>query len=180
MCCDLCPASYHKSCLQDHGYVFSLKKGFKCPHHNCVKCGRGNGQAGGLLLRCTECPIAFCEDSEPKTCTHLDSGDSDRFQDLGMAHPNTAFYIQCTEHCKRFYDSRRKHGIEEALAIQRKEVKKSGKGGENIQVQYSEPPSAKICQKLAGKIWSDGICEWYVSSVWCSLKDTLIRLDSRL
>ena len=64
--------------------MFSLKKGFKCPHHNCVKCGRGNGQAGGLLLRCTECPIAFCEDCEPKTCTHLDSGDSDRFQDLGM------------------------------------------------------------------------------------------------
>ena len=53
LCCDLCPASYHKSYLQDHGYVFSLKKGFKCPHHNCVKCGRGNGQAGGLLLRCT-------------------------------------------------------------------------------------------------------------------------------
>ena len=157
LCCDLCPASYHKSCLQDHGYVFSLKKGFKCPHHNCVKCGRGNGQAGGLLLRCTcfffsyfpetqlhiptfvfsgtECPIAYCEDCEPKSCTHLDSGDCDRFQDLGAAHPNTAFYIQCTEHCKRFYDSRRKRGIEKALAIQRKEAKKSLLGREDVKVK---------------------------------------------
>ncbi len=88
----------------------------------------------------------------------------------GMAHPNTAFYIQCTEHCKRFYDSRRKHGIEKALAIQRKEVKKSGVGVENIQVQYSEPPSAKVCQKLAGKIWSDGICEWYIANQYDSCK----------
>jgi len=109
--------------------------------------------------------MAYCEDCEPKESTNLDSGECNRFLKLGMAHPNTAFYMQCSDHCKRFYKSRRKHGIERALAIQRKEVAASTKGKKTSDtVKYVEPPSAKICKRKAGKIWSDGTWEWYIAN----------------
>merc|ERR1711937_1097137 len=76
ICCDQCPASFHANCLKSSGYATEVlgalgKLTFQCPHHTCRSCGRKAGAAGGLLLRCTECPTAYCDECEPQNETFL-------------------------------------------------------------------------------------------------------------
>ena len=77
ICCDHCPAVYHKECLEGQGLVSSSSGGFgkmfKCPQHSCHVCGRVAASSGGMLLRCTECCKAFCEEHEP-TDVNFDCG----------------------------------------------------------------------------------------------------------
>lgn len=63
--CDRCPASFHEQCLSKEELIGRNACTWMCPHHKCSVCKRTAGAAGGLLLRCSECPQAFCEDHVP-------------------------------------------------------------------------------------------------------------------
>lgn len=63
--CDRCPASFHSVCLSKEELVGRNAATWMCPHHKCSVCKRTASAAGGLLLRCSECPLAFCEDHIP-------------------------------------------------------------------------------------------------------------------
>ena len=53
--------------------------------------------AGGLLFRCAECSLAFCEDCLPPNSRVIN--ESSRFAALGFSCPKSACYVLCSERC---------------------------------------------------------------------------------
>ena len=123
LCCDQCSGTYHESCLRARGYEAALDSHlqpgklttFKCPHHSCKGCGRGSTDVGGVLLVCTECPTALCEDCENPDNSFLSDGRCQRFEKLGMPISKTNYYFQCSKTCKRFHDVRVEKGVVSAI-----------------------------------------------------------------
>jgi len=179
LCCDLCPTSFHEKCLHGHGLmarvnarigVSAVVEKFKCPHHSCSRCGRGNSAAGGLLLRCTECPTTFCEDCEPRGQTVLDSGECERFQRLGQKHPRTAFFIQCSPQCSLFYRTRRARGSDAAVLEQQQQDRKMKRKSKSSSAPVAAaehvaiPPDSKTCRRKSGSLVSDQDgWDWYIA-----------------
>ena len=145
LCCDRCPGTYHKACLEAYGLSASgqvgiLKDSFVCPHHRCSTCGRGPSAAGGLIIACTECPAAFCEDHEPEGIVLAPLG-CDRWQKLGQPARacTTTYFCQCSASCQRFNKTRLEHGELAAIAEQNEETKKlrlNKKKGENHEEKW--------------------------------------------
>lgn len=97
VCCSRCPNTVHLSCV-------GLKKSrdfSACPHHKCSKCGKGRGDAGGLLFPCHVCPHSFCEDCLPeKGVTFLER--VERFEKLGFDSTKHVVYINCSDYCEKY------------------------------------------------------------------------------
>eukprot|EP00613_Pedinella_sp_CCMP2098_P034811 CAMPEP_0171740394 /NCGR_PEP_ID=MMETSP0991-20121206/34868_1 /TAXON_ID=483369 /ORGANISM="non described non described, Strain CCMP2098" /LENGTH=140 /DNA_ID=CAMNT_0012338325 /DNA_START=46 /DNA_END=468 /DNA_ORIENTATION=+ len=98
--CDRCPAVYHpEKCLgyskEDMRKVGSSQ--WSCPHHQCSECGRKAQAVGGLIFRCECCPKAYCEDHLPIDAELI--GHCERFEALGMRHPDQACFIHCSSDC---------------------------------------------------------------------------------
>ena len=70
--CRNCPAVAHMSCVPPGIDRFV---GWACPHHGCTYCGRIASDAGGLLLRCVDCPRAYCDDCCPDGFKAMPKGD---------------------------------------------------------------------------------------------------------
>eukprot|EP00611_Tribonema_gayanum_P023708 TRINITY_DN5050_c0_g1_i1.p1 TRINITY_DN5050_c0_g1~~TRINITY_DN5050_c0_g1_i1.p1 ORF type:complete len:1003 (+),score=418.58 TRINITY_DN5050_c0_g1_i1:2044-5052(+) len=100
ICCDICPAVYHASCIGMNQRTIEKMMHFACPQHYCADCGRKTGEAGGLLFRCLACPQAYCEDHAPVAMTYV--GESKRYKALGQKHPPQAYFIYCTPQCREF------------------------------------------------------------------------------
>ena len=60
--CPICPATLHYTCLRlaCFGSDFTVRS--NCPQHKCRICRRSASNAGGLLFRCVDCPMALCYD----------------------------------------------------------------------------------------------------------------------
>jgi len=89
--CDLCPASYHLSCVKMREEDAGSFGVWACPHHQCAICGRKANHVGGLLFRCSVCPDAFCEDHLPPEA--LIMGENPRYRGLGFRHPKQGCYV---------------------------------------------------------------------------------------
>jgi SWI/SNF-related matrix-associated actin-dependent regulator of chromatin subfamily A member 5 len=100
--CPICPATMHMSCLRlaVHGLDPTVRT--SCPQHKCKICRRSASNAGGLLFRCVDCPIALCYDCIEKYSM------MDRFKfierenvrwerDLGFTAASTYEYMHCPE-----------------------------------------------------------------------------------
>jgi len=62
ICCDLCPAAYHVSCLGMEEDDPALDKKWYCPLHSCCVCGKKAKAVGGALFGCRLCPLAYCDE----------------------------------------------------------------------------------------------------------------------
>jgi SWI/SNF-related matrix-associated actin-dependent regulator of chromatin subfamily A member 5 len=60
--CPICPATIHLSCLRLAVHGADLSTRTSCPQHKCRICRRSASNAGGLIFRCVDCPIALCYD----------------------------------------------------------------------------------------------------------------------
>ena len=132
------------NCLKSSGYASEVlgalgKLTFQCPHHTCKRCGRKAGAAGGLLLRCTECPTAYCDECEPQDETFLSTGECDRFRNLGMPSIKQAYYMQCSQSCRKFRDDRLKYGAEFAIKKSRKTNTSTYSGSSSIRLPSNRP-----------------------------------------
>jgi hypothetical protein len=176
ICCDRCPASYHEACLTAHGLMGSSAQGiikdtFVCPHHKCSVCGRNSSAAGGLIIACTECPNAFCEEHE-STGLILSPDGCDRWQKLGQPRraATTTYFCQCSKACQKFHSTRVAQGVTAAIKEQKAEAQ------QNAQKQHSSaaaatleilpdrvliPPTVTRRSKLGTVIDYDGF-RWYI------------------
>ena len=102
--CPICPATMHLSCLRLAAFGADATVRASCPQHKCKICRRSASNAGGLLFRCVDCPIALCYDCIEKYSL------SDHFQylerenvrwerDLGFTAASTYEYMRCPQ-CK--------------------------------------------------------------------------------
>lgn len=89
--CRNCPAVAHMSCVPPGIDRFV---GWACPHHGCTYCGRVASDAGGLLLRCVDCPRAYCDDCCPDGFKAMPKGDP-YLNALGWKKPSSVELIQC-------------------------------------------------------------------------------------
>ena len=96
VCCDLCPASFHASCLDA---VPGRGARWSCPHHRCSECDKSAAAAGGLLFRCEVCPNTRCEDCLPDGYKLI--GKSALFGETGYRQTGGC-YMYCSEQCAEF------------------------------------------------------------------------------
>ena len=98
--CPICPATMHLSCLRlaVHGTDPAVRT--SCPQHKCRVCRRSASNAGGLLFRCVDCPVALCYDCIEK----YEMGDQFKFierehvaweRDLHFTAASTYEYMRC-------------------------------------------------------------------------------------
>lgn len=72
-----------------------------CPHHQCSKCLKKRGAAGGLLFPCHGCAYSFCEDCLPQeNVTFLDR--IERFDKRGFDSTKQNVYINCSLECEKY------------------------------------------------------------------------------
>ena len=95
--CDLCPASFHLSCVNMSEADAKGWGVWACGHHECTVCHRKAQHVGGLLFRCTVCPTAYCEDHLPPEA--LIMGENPRFKALGHRHPKQGCYVLHSTEC---------------------------------------------------------------------------------
>jgi hypothetical protein len=100
--CPICPSTIHLGCLRlaVHGTDPSVRQ--SCPQHKCRVCRRSASNAGGLLFRCTECPVALCYDCIEKydmtdKFTFLERENVRWERELGFTAPSTYEYMHCPE-----------------------------------------------------------------------------------
>ena len=130
--CDLCPVSCHAECVGfDHAEVAAVRTWY-CPHHACLECGRKAAAVGGLLFRCEWCTNAFCEDHLPIDAELV--GRCERYERLGMRHPDQACYIHCQEQCKEIAKEKKLEAAQAAAG---------GGEGRGRKKKKSPPGSAK-------------------------------------
>jgi len=120
--CDQCCASYHEHCLDPSQLPPRTKSGqpgsmsWACPHHSCKICLRKAHASGGMLFRCTECPVAYCEDHLPVDTVFLnENGREGRFEELGQRKPAQAYFMQCSSNCNRFKQTRTSKSVLDAI-----------------------------------------------------------------
>lgn len=94
--CDWCPAAYHPRCigLGEKDVANMRSRAWACPHHECMECSRKAAAVGGLIFRCELCPNSYCEDHLPIDADIV--GHCERFESLGMRHPDQACFIHCS------------------------------------------------------------------------------------
>ena len=167
MCCDHCPAVYHEGCLHSQGLVSTSSafgNMYKCPQHACHVCGRVASQSGGMLLRCTECPKAFCEHHEPENVSFECGGVNERFRDAGYPHSSSRYYIQCSPECRKFHEDRTaksvEYAVKEHLRLHPPEKKeKSSK----MSVEPSFPPPTELARRSLGRIIDYDGARWFIA-----------------
>ncbi len=100
--CPICPATLHYSCLRlaAHGSDFTIRS--NCPQHKCRVCRRSASNAGGLLFRCVECPMALCYDCIEKyeLVNKFDFLERDKVRwetEMGYTAASTYEYMRCPE-----------------------------------------------------------------------------------
>eukprot|EP00948_MAST-09A_sp_MAST-9A-sp1_P004011 g4011.t1 len=190
LCCDCCSVVAHRDCLEARGFMAeqstygpnSSATTFRCPHHQCGKCGRTAGVAGGCLLRCTECPTALCEDCEDPNTSYLEHGRCMRFEACGMPQPKEAYYFQCSHVCRQFYLHRIKYGIESAIRAhsgsdaefkdcsiddERNDVESESKGTSLTSKLLTYPNrvvTPPVCKQLSGCIVDYDGCRWCIAN----------------
>ena len=176
ICCDSCPASYHEACLTAHGLMGSSARGimkdtFVCPHHKCSVCGRSSSAAGGLIIACTECPNAFCEEHE-STGLILSPDGCDRWQKLGQPRraATTTYFCQCSKACQKFHSTRVAQGVSAAIKEQKAEAQHnaqkqhSGAAAATLEILPDRvliPPTVTHRSKLGTVVDYDGFL-WYI------------------
>ena len=100
--CPICPATMHYACMRlaVHGSDFTVRS--NCPQHKCRICRRSASNAGGLLFKCVDCPVALCYDCVEK----YEMVDHFRFlerhqvrweTDLAYTAASTYEYMQCPD-----------------------------------------------------------------------------------
>lgn len=72
-----------------------------CPHHQCSKCFKKRGSAGGVLFPCHGCANSYCEECLPNEgVTFLDK--LERFDKLGFDSTKHNVYINCSHACEKY------------------------------------------------------------------------------
>ena len=107
ICCDICPMSYHLSCI-------GLKKTptqkvWSCVHHKCAGCNRTTSECG-LIFRCEMCVQSYCEDCLPSKA--LVVGISERISELGYRPSESCAYIQCSKKCQKQFNEKENESSE--------------------------------------------------------------------
>ena len=97
--------------------------------HACLECRRKAAAVGGLLFRCEWCTNAFCEDHLPIDAELVDR--CERYERLGMRHPDQACYIHCQEQCKEIAKEKKLEAAQAAAA-----------GGEGRARKKKSPPGS--------------------------------------
>ncbi|OCL08592.1 hypothetical protein AOQ84DRAFT_376610 [Glonium stellatum] len=102
--CTGCPRSYHKECLTPE-FQAQLKgwRGFYCPQHECVDCGKKTSDAGGMIFRCRWCARGYCEDCLEWDKTVLVGETLPEYEVLGEGANQQAFFISCPP-CEEWRD----------------------------------------------------------------------------
>eukprot|EP01134_Creolimax_fragrantissima_P000987 CFRG0987T1 len=110
--CDRCPNGFHPVCLgfanlksfendlKNRSRSSIQKKSFSCSHHSCSICNKSSTQAGNLLLRCTGCPNAYCEDCadwDTLIVSHVQP--PLLLQQYGFVYCKQAAYCCCSKEC---------------------------------------------------------------------------------
>jgi len=103
-CCDICPASYHLSCIGLTEKDLPQKGLWTCPQHRCA-CGRSAAASGGLLFRCAACPQSFCEEHLPEAATIVET--NSLFESLGCRQQRSACFVECSSGCTNFLAGQR-------------------------------------------------------------------------
>jgi hypothetical protein len=103
--CPICPGSFHMQCLRLAVHGIDPDSGSlrtSCPQHKCRLCRRSASNAGGLLFRCTDCPVALCYDCIEKyelvdQFEFLERENVVWETQLGFAAPSTYEYMKCPD-----------------------------------------------------------------------------------
>ena len=167
LCCDHCPAVFHAECLHAQGFAavgtaFN-KNEYKCPQHSCTVCGRVASSSGGMLLRCTECPKAYCEEHEPKDVDFNCGGVNERFDDLEYPRSSSRYYIQCSSECVEFYKNRTQKSVEFAVSEHRRLHPPEEEAASQDYVEPSFPPPHSIALQQIGRVVDYDGARWFIA-----------------
>jgi hypothetical protein len=100
--CPICPSTMHVGCLRLAVHGADLSSRTSCPQHKCKICRRSASNAGGLLFRCVDCPIALCYDCIEKYSImdkfkYLEREQVKWERELGFIAASTYEYMHCPE-----------------------------------------------------------------------------------
>jgi len=91
--CRNCPRIMSLGCAR---LVIRPRMGWQCPQHHCRSCNRTASEAGGLMFRCVDCPIAFCAECNGEA--PFDAVESNpEWEDMGFYLPKSFEYVRCTD-----------------------------------------------------------------------------------
>ena len=91
--CRNCPRTMSLGCAR---LVTRPRMGWQCPQHHCKSCNRTASEAGGLLFRCVDCPIAFCAECNGETPFDAVEGNPE-WEALGFYLPKSFEYVRCND-----------------------------------------------------------------------------------
>ncbi|KAJ7762395.1 P-loop containing nucleoside triphosphate hydrolase protein [Mycena maculata] len=96
--CSHCPRVFHAECHSTLSAAeVNRRQLITCSQHQCCRCSRGTGEAGGLLLRCQTCPQAFCSDCVPWDDITMVGDTIPEFVLRKYGKKDSAYYIRCAD-----------------------------------------------------------------------------------
>jgi SWI/SNF-related matrix-associated actin-dependent regulator of chromatin subfamily A member 5 len=125
--CPICPATLHYNCLRlaVHGSEFTVRS--NCPQHKCRVCRRSASNAGGLLFRCTECPMALCYDCIEKyelveKFKFIERENVKWEKSMGYTAASTYEYMHCPECMHQSLAKRAIHQVKGEVSSESKDI----------------------------------------------------------